>query len=159
MGTCASVQYSTNRGTLLITNASSTTVMLINSIDGKLQEFRQPIKAGNVISDHQNTFFICNAEEMYVNCYVPHVPGDEDLQPGQIYFIMPISKLYRPITLQELCLLAIKASSAIEKSAEMKKMNRTTSFKQVSRTTSLGGRRKRNGNQKVDFQLALKQLA
>lgn len=160
MGTCASVQYSTNRGTLLITNGSSTTAMVINSIDGKLQQFRQPIKAGNVISDHDsNTFFLCNAEDMYVNCHVPHVPGDEDLRPGQIYFIMPISKLYRPITLQELCLLAIKASSAIEKSVEVKKTSRTMSFKELSRTTSLGGRRKRNGNQKVDFQLALKQLA
>ncbi|KAI3675213.1 hypothetical protein L1987_84799 [Smallanthus sonchifolius] len=165
MGTCASIQYSGNRGTLLIGNRTSTTAKVIHSIDGRLQEFRQPVKAGNVLSGHQpESFFLCSAEDMFVNCHVPHVLGDEDLQPGQIYFVMPMSKSYGPISLHELCLLAIKASSALEKSAEMKmeKTGGTTPFS-GSKTTSFSGRRKSNvsgrRNQKVDFQLALKQLA
>ncbi|KAL8238176.1 hypothetical protein R6Q59_019257 [Mikania micrantha] len=149
MGTCASIP--TNRGQLLITNGSHTTVKVIHSIDGRMHEFRPPIKASNVLSDQQpDTYFLCSAEEMFVNCQVPRVSADEHLQPGNLYFIMPISRSYRPISLQELCLLAIKASLAIEKSLEMKKTRRTTSFK---------GRRKSNGvAKKVDFQLALKKL-
>ncbi|KAI3809758.1 hypothetical protein L1987_19358 [Smallanthus sonchifolius] len=146
MGTCASIQYSGNQGTLLIGNGTSTTAKVIHSIDGRLQEFRQPVKAGNVLFGHQpESFFLCSAEDMFVNCHVPHVPGDEDLQPGQIYFVMPISKSYRPISLHELCLLAIKASSALEKSAEMK-MKKTTSFGGSLKTTSFSGRRKSNGS-------------
>ncbi|KAJ0759464.1 hypothetical protein HanLR1_Chr04g0161611 [Helianthus annuus] len=66
---------------------------------------------------------------MFVNWHVPHVSGDEELEPGQIYFIMPVSKSLKPLSLQELCLLAVKASSAIEQSSEKKKkMGKTMSF-------------------------------
>ncbi|KAD3066519.1 hypothetical protein E3N88_34399 [Mikania micrantha] len=85
-----------------------------------MHEFRPPIKASNVLSDQQ----------------------------PDTYFLCSAEEI--PISLQELCLLAIKASLAIEKSLEMKKTRRTTSFK---------GRRKSNGvAKKVDFQLALKKL-
>ncbi|XP_076889969.1 uncharacterized protein LOC143540892 [Bidens hawaiensis] len=155
MGACASVQYSQDRGTgtLMITNGSPSAVMVIHAIDGRMQELRPPITANTVLADHQrDACFLSSAETMFIDCHVPQVPGDEHLQPGQIYFIMPVSMLYRPISLQEMCLLAIKASIAIEKSLEMKK--------KMAKTTSFGGRRKRNGdnNKKVDFQVALKML-
>ncbi|XP_076920129.1 uncharacterized protein LOC143581176 [Bidens hawaiensis] len=153
MGACASIQYSQDRGTLMITNGSPSTVMVIHAIDGRMQELRPPITAKNILNDHErDTIFLSSAETMFVDCHVPHVAGDEHLQPGQIYFIMPVSMSYRPISLQEMCLLAIKASIAIEKSLEVKK--------KMAKTTSFGGRRKRNGNnnQKVDFQVALKML-
>ncbi|XP_076906711.1 uncharacterized protein LOC143562928 [Bidens hawaiensis] len=140
MGLCASIQYSKNKPTLLINNGPSTTTKVINSIDGKLLEFRQPITASHVLSGHLNTFFLCSSENMFVNWHVPHVAADEELQPGQIYFIMPVSKLQRPLSLQELCLLAVKASSALETSSEMKRIGRTMSF---------GGR---------TFQLAVKKV-
>ncbi|XP_076923934.1 uncharacterized protein LOC143586223 [Bidens hawaiensis] len=155
MGACASVQHSQERGTLMITNGSPSIAMVIHAIDGRMQELRPPITTRNVLNDHQQgAFFLSSAETMFVDCHVPHVSADEHLQPGQIYFIMPVSMSYRPISLHEICLLAIKASIAIEKSLEVKK-------KMVkSKTTSFGGRRKGNGNnnQKVDFQVALKML-
>ncbi|KAI3695551.1 hypothetical protein L1987_78548 [Smallanthus sonchifolius] len=122
MGICASsIQHSKNRGSLLISNGSSSTAKVIHSVDGKLQEFRQPIKASHVLSHHTNAFFLCSSENMFVNWHVPHVSGDEELQPDQIYFIMPVSMSYRPLSLQQLGSLAIKASSALGKCAEMKK--------------------------------------
>ncbi|KAJ0077633.1 hypothetical protein Patl1_36309 [Pistacia atlantica] len=45
----------------------------------------------------------------------PISPGEEQLQPGQIYFLLPLSKSQEPLTLQDLCSLAIKASSALPK--------------------------------------------
>ncbi|MFS7933381.1 hypothetical protein Hanom_Chr04g00379091 [Helianthus anomalus] len=127
MGTCASILYPN----LEINNRNqSSTAKVIHSVDGKLQEFRQPITASHVLSDHPDTFFLCSSENMFVNWHVPHVSGDEELEPGQIYFIMPVSKSFKPLSLQELCLLAVKASSAIEQSSEMKKkkMGKTMSF-------------------------------
>ncbi|KAF5812356.1 hypothetical protein HanXRQr2_Chr04g0191661 [Helianthus annuus] len=127
MGTCASILYPK----LEINNRNqSSTAKVIHSVDGKLQEFRQPITASHVLSDHPDTFFLCSSENMFVNWHVPHVSGDEELEPGQIYFIMPVSKSFKPLSLQELCLLAVKASSAIEQSSEMekKKVGKTMSF-------------------------------
>ncbi|PWA56960.1 hypothetical protein CTI12_AA237180 [Artemisia annua] len=97
------------------------------------------------------------SEHMFVNCHVPHVPEDEELQLGHIYFIMPISKLHKILTLQELCLLAIKASVALDKkcSSQMKKGGGGSRSFNGRRKGKNGGARK---HQKVDFQLALKQL-
>ncbi|KAJ0582915.1 hypothetical protein HanHA300_Chr04g0157311 [Helianthus annuus] len=127
MGSCASILDPK----LEINNRNqSSTAKVIHSVDGKLQEFRQPITASHVLSDHPDTFFLCSSENMFVNWHVPHVSGDEELEPGQIYFIMPVSKSFKPLSLQELCLLAVKASSAIEQSSEMekKKVGKTMSF-------------------------------
>lgn len=156
------IQYSKNKPTLLITNngQSSSKVQVINSINGNLQEYQQPIKASQILSDNNlnnNNMFLCSSEHMFVNCYVPHVPEDEELQLGHIYFIMPISKLYKILTLQELCLLAIKASVALDKkcSPQMKKGGGGSRSFNGRRKGKNGGARKQ---QKVDFQLALKQL-
>ncbi|GKB15376.1 retrovirus-related pol polyprotein from transposon TNT 1-94 [Tanacetum coccineum] len=92
--------------------------------------------------------FLCSSEHMFVNCHMPHVQEDEELQLGHIYFIMPISKLYKILTLQELCLLAIKASVALDKkysSSQMKKGGGGG-----GRTTSFNGRRKGKQHKLVD---------
>lgn len=78
--------------------------------DGRHQEFRQPIKASHVLSHNPNCF-LCSSEAMYVGSRAPHVPGDEELQLGQIYFLMSSSKSETPLSLQDLCALAIKATT------------------------------------------------
>ncbi|OMO92188.1 hypothetical protein COLO4_17794 [Corchorus olitorius] len=105
MGNCASSHYTTKSGNL------PPTTKIIHP-DGMLQEFRQPIKASLVLSQNPNTF-LCNSELMYVNSLLPQVPEDEELQLDQIYFLMPCSKSQAQLSLQELCSLAIKASSAL----------------------------------------------
>uniref|UniRef100_A0A5B7BM52 Uncharacterized protein n=1 Tax=Davidia involucrata TaxID=16924 RepID=A0A5B7BM52_DAVIN len=81
-------------------------------LDGRLQEFRQPIKASHVLSENPNCF-LCSSETMFVDSLPPHLPGHEELQLGQIYFMIPISKSQTPLSLQDLCELAIKASTAL----------------------------------------------
>ncbi|XVF00641.1 hypothetical protein REPUB_Repub04eG0018500 [Reevesia pubescens] len=108
MGICASSQYMTKGGRLSWPPAT-TKIIYPN---GKLQEFRQPIKASLILSQNPNCF-LCNSELMYVNSRLPQVPEDEELQLDQIYFLMPESKSQAPLSLQELCLLAIKASTAL----------------------------------------------
>ncbi|XP_050104638.1 uncharacterized protein LOC126584232 [Malus sylvestris] len=50
---------------------------------------------------------------MDVDSYAPQVPEDEELQLGQIYFLMPLSQTKSSLSLQDLCSLAIKASAAL----------------------------------------------
>ena len=87
------------------------TAMVID-LDGGLPEFKQPIKACYVLSQNPNCF-LCSSETMFIGSHVPHVADDEELQLGQIYFLMPISKSQTPLSLQDLCALGIKASTAL----------------------------------------------
>lgn len=85
--------------------------MVIQS-NGKLQEFKQPIRAGNLLSQNPSCF-VCCSETMNVDSFPVQMAEDDELQVGQLYFLMPISKSHSLITLQDLCTLAIKASAAI----------------------------------------------
>lgn len=83
-------------------------------LDGRLQEFREPIEAKHILSQNPDCY-LCSSESMFIGSQVPHLGEEEQLQPGQIYFLMPLSKSQAPLTLQDLCSLAIKASSALPK--------------------------------------------
>ncbi|KAJ6385835.1 hypothetical protein OIU77_028915 [Salix suchowensis] len=56
---------------------------------------------------------------MYIGCHLPQVPDDEELQLGQLYFLVPLSKSKAPLSLQELCALASKASASLAQSDNM----------------------------------------
>ncbi|KAB5541393.1 hypothetical protein DKX38_014367 [Salix brachista] len=114
MGNCASPQYTKKVGGGL--NWPSTAKII--HVDGRLQEFRQPIKASHVLSLNPNNF-LCGSESMYIDCHLPQVPDDEELQLGQLYFLVPLSKSKAPLSLQELCALASKASASLAQSDSM----------------------------------------
>ncbi|XP_057493258.1 uncharacterized protein LOC130778783 [Actinidia eriantha] len=88
---------------------------MVIGLDGGLQEFKQPIKACYILSQNPKCF-LCSSETMFLGSHAPHVTDDEALQLGQIYFLMPISKSQTPLSLQDLCVLAIKASTALNNS-------------------------------------------
>lgn len=111
MGLCASCHFTTKKGRFM--SHWSSTVKVINSGDGRLQEFKKPIRACHVLSGHPAAF-LCSSDAMFVGCIAPQMPGNEELQMGQMYFIMPLSHSKNPLSLQELCSLAIKAGSALQ---------------------------------------------
>ncbi|KAG5526563.1 hypothetical protein RHGRI_032744 [Rhododendron griersonianum] len=111
MGICASSQITGRGGGIM---KWPPTAMVVD-LDGGLQEFRKPIRAGKILSQNPNCF-LCSSETMFVASHVPHVPNNEELQLGTIYFLIPTSKSQTPLSLQDLCALAIKASSALNNS-------------------------------------------
>ncbi|EEF40073.1 conserved hypothetical protein [Ricinus communis] len=84
--------------------------------DGRLQEFSYPVKVSYVLSKINPTYFICNADEMEFDDVVSAINDDELLQPGQLYFALPLSRLKHPLQPEEMAALAVKASSALMKS-------------------------------------------
>lgn len=108
MGICSSSHLMSKNGRCLSWPSTSKIVHL----DGKLQEFLHPIQAGLILSQNPNCF-LCSSESMFINSHAPQVPDKEELQLGQIYFLMPLSKSRSPLSLQDLCILAVKASAAI----------------------------------------------
>ncbi|TYJ44569.1 hypothetical protein E1A91_A03G234700v1 [Gossypium mustelinum] len=121
MGICSSSQYTTKADNRLTWPPPTTTKIIYP--DGNLQQLIQPIKASVVLSQNPSCF-LCNSELMYVNSCLPQVPGDEQLQLDQIYFLMPLSMSQAPLSL-ELCSLAIKAGAALSR------LNEAYSHKEV----------------------------
>ncbi|RAL46747.1 hypothetical protein DM860_005026 [Cuscuta australis] len=95
-------------------SASVVTAKLILE-DGRLQEFSCPVKASYVLQ-RDPTVFICNSDEMDFGDVVSALAGDEELQPGQLYFALPLCRLKRRLQAEEMAALAVKASSALTKS-------------------------------------------
>lgn len=81
-------------------------------VDGWVQELKQPIQAKAVTSQNPSCF-LCSYESLSIGTCAPHVPGEEELQAGHIYFLMPFSRARQPLSLPDLCVLAITATSAL----------------------------------------------
>ncbi|PIA50643.1 hypothetical protein AQUCO_01200094v1 [Aquilegia coerulea] len=86
MGTCVSSQANGNG----IGGIKPSTIKIIH-VDGRLQEFKQAIVARHILSQNPNRF-LCSLESMNVDSYVQQVPETEELQLGQIYFLLPLSQ-------------------------------------------------------------------
>ncbi|MED6120584.1 hypothetical protein PIB30_022244 [Stylosanthes scabra] len=84
--------------------------------DGTLQEFSYPVKVSYLLGENP-TCFICNSDQMDFDDVVSAVDQEEVLQPGQLYFVLPLNRLSRPLQPAEMAALAVKASSALMKSA------------------------------------------
>lgn len=80
-------------------------------MDGRVQELKAPIPARNILSQNPN-HFLCSSESISMNNCMPQMPEEEELQLGQIYFLLPLSHAHKLITLKDMCSLAIKANSA-----------------------------------------------
>ncbi|PIA55581.1 hypothetical protein AQUCO_00700114v1 [Aquilegia coerulea] len=92
---------------------SVSTIKVIHQ-DGKLTEFSYPVKVSQVLQKNPSCF-VCNSDEMEFNDFVLAMKGDEHLQPGQLYFVFPLTRLKYPIQAEEMAALAVKATTALTK--------------------------------------------
>ncbi|GLT39111.1 hypothetical protein SLA2020_133180 [Shorea laevis] len=81
-------------------------------MDGRIQDFKPPVQAKHVTSQNPD-HFLCSSEAMSIGTSVPAMPNDEELQPDQIYFLLPLSDSNKSLSLPDLCALAVKASSGL----------------------------------------------
>lgn len=108
MGNCRSVST-------VATSSSSDTAKLILQ-DGQLQEFSNPIKVSQVLQTYNidSTFYgICDSDHMEFGEYVYGLNGEEELQVGQLYFVLPLSRLNSPFRVEDMASLAVKAGLAL----------------------------------------------
>ncbi|XP_042415411.1 uncharacterized protein LOC122004616 [Zingiber officinale] len=78
--------------------------------DGELHEFARPVKATHVLQTMHPAFFVCDADDMVFDS---QAPAADELRPGKIYFVLPVSMLRRPLHAEEMAALAMKASVAL----------------------------------------------
>lgn len=96
---------STDRGQL---NAPA---LVFSVANGDLMEFKQPITAGEIVKP--NATFITSSESMEVGWHLQHLSNDEVLQNGQLYFLLPVCFSICPLSIHDLCDLAVKVSDAL----------------------------------------------
>lgn len=100
-------------------NASSSTQVATAKLivhDGRLQEYSYPVKASYVLQKYPMCF-ICNSDEMGFDDVVTAIDDDEELQPGQLYFALPLTRLHQRLLPHEMAALAVKATSALMRSS------------------------------------------
>ncbi|XP_022861070.1 uncharacterized protein LOC111381512 [Olea europaea var. sylvestris] len=93
---------------------STVTAKLI-LVDGELEEFPCPIKVSNLLEQNPDCF-ICNSDEMGFGEFVSAIDGDEELQPGELYFELPLKWLSHRLQVEDMASLAVKASVALTRS-------------------------------------------
>lgn len=85
------------------------------SLDGSLAQFTAPVTVHEALlgGAARAPSFLCSADELRFDAPARALAAEEALQPGWLYFTLPMSMLRRPLSGQEMAALAVKASSAL----------------------------------------------
>ncbi|CAN4123149.1 unnamed protein product [Withania somnifera] len=102
------------------------------SISGELRQYSVPINVSQVLQS-DNASFICSSDRLYFDDFIPSLDSEYQLLPGQIYFLLPASKLQYRLSASDMAALAVKASAALE---DLNKNNRRKSKKMMSKKSN-----------------------
>ncbi|XP_006657151.1 uncharacterized protein LOC102702019 [Oryza brachyantha] len=84
--------------------------------DGSLSEVPAascPVSVSDVLGGNADRLFLCSSDALYFDVDVPALDGGELLRPGQIYFLLPVAMLGRPLSAVDMAALAVRASEAL----------------------------------------------
>ena len=83
--------------------------------DGSLKELPASprVAVSDVLAGEAASFFVCNSDALYFDEDVPALGGGEQLRPGQIYFVLPVAMLGRPLSSADMAAMAVRASEAL----------------------------------------------
>lgn len=114
-------------------NLSSTSSANLITLNGQLRQFPIPLTVSQLllqidsesVSESESEYFICNSDGLYYDEHIQAMELTEELQSGQIYFILPKSKLHYPLSASDMAALAVKASAAISSINNNKKSSKS----------------------------------
>ncbi|GLJ44725.1 hypothetical protein SUGI_0940460 [Cryptomeria japonica] len=109
MGSCMSSGCSRDHGKPL----NSLTAKLI-LMDGSIKEFSEPVKCSEIVSKYSG-HFICGSGGLYTGQHITEVlHEDNELQLGELYFLLPNIKLEFVLTDSDMAAMLLKANGATE---------------------------------------------
>lgn len=105
------------------------------SINGELRQYSVPINVSQVLqsdisSDHASSF-LCSSDRLYFDDFIPSLDSQYQLLPGQIYFMLPASKLKYRLSASDMAALAVKASTALEDLNNNKNKNKSRKSRKI----------------------------
>nr|GEV27498.1 ribonuclease H-like domain, reverse transcriptase, RNA-dependent DNA polymerase [Tanacetum cinerariifolium] len=80
----------------------------------ELRQFPTPIFVSEVLQYEKPSFFVCNSDNLYQDQDIPSLDSENELDAGQIYFILPKTMLARRLSASDMASLAVKASLALD---------------------------------------------
>uniref|UniRef100_A0ACD5X454 Uncharacterized protein n=1 Tax=Avena sativa TaxID=4498 RepID=A0ACD5X454_AVESA len=120
MGACNSCEATALTAVTGCAAVGEATAARVVLADGELQRFpggtraSQALKAAVASSGGvSGACFLCSADGLELGGAVAAVAHDEELQPGQLYFVLPAAMRRRPLQAEEMAALAIRASAAL----------------------------------------------
>ncbi|KAK3029001.1 hypothetical protein RJ639_038204 [Escallonia herrerae] len=111
---------------------SSNSTANVVTANGELRQYAVPVTALQVLMQQETTttsgfsFFLCSSDSLYYDDYIPALDGQDQLQAGQIYFLLPNSKLQSRLAASDMAALAVKASVALRRTSSSEKGSVTT---------------------------------
>jgi hypothetical protein len=86
-------------------------------LDGSMTQYAAPVTAcealGNDERNGNESVFLCSSDELRFDAAPRALADEEELQPGWLYFVLPVSMLRLALSGHEMASLAVRASSAL----------------------------------------------
>ena len=95
---------------------SSNNSAFVISPKGDLRPYSTPVFVSEVLEQmeaNSTSFFLCNSDNLSYDQHIRVLDAQHELDAGQIYFVLPISKLRDRLSASEMAALAVKASVAL----------------------------------------------
>ncbi|KAF7073225.1 hypothetical protein CFC21_078257 [Triticum aestivum] len=113
MGSCASRSPAPAAAAGSWRAVGSKTAKVIR-LDGSMAQYAALVTAREaLVGAARASSFLCSSDELRLDAPARALAADELLQPGWLYFVLPLSMLRRPLSGQEMTALAVRASSAL----------------------------------------------
>ncbi|KAI3473918.1 hypothetical protein Pfo_028112 [Paulownia fortunei] len=97
----------------------SNVVVKVLSSDGRLMIYtRAPVKAAEIMLENPGQF-LCESIHLKVGQRIPGICAEEELERGQVYFLLPMEMLYSVLTNEEMKCLNQKASKGMKQAATL----------------------------------------
>ncbi|GLJ14957.1 hypothetical protein SUGI_0244090 [Cryptomeria japonica] len=81
--------------------------------NGVMKEFREPIKAGEIIEQNPG-YFLCHWDSLHIGKFMVSVNSKEELELGEFYFLLPLCKLQYVLSASDMAAMVFKANSAVK---------------------------------------------
>ncbi|CAL5082129.1 unnamed protein product [Urochloa decumbens] len=115
MGSCVSFSRSPAAAAAAEQSSPRTpaaTARVVN-MDGSMVQFAVPATAREALLRASPSHFICSADELSFDAPPRALAAGEALRPGQLYFVLPVSVLRRPLSGDDMAALAVRAATAL----------------------------------------------
>ncbi|XP_047046251.1 uncharacterized protein LOC124651160 [Lolium rigidum] len=113
MGSC--VSRSPASGSSTASGRAVATAKVVG-LDGSMTQYAAPVTARDALGDKSRqgaSVFLCSSDELRFDAPPRALADEEALQPGWLYFVLPVSMLRLALSGHEMAALAVRASSAL----------------------------------------------
>uniref|UniRef100_A0ACD5XTL4 Uncharacterized protein n=1 Tax=Avena sativa TaxID=4498 RepID=A0ACD5XTL4_AVESA len=83
------------------------------ALDGSMAQYPAAVTARDALGDDGASVFLCSSDELRFDAPPRALADEEALQPGWLYFVLPVSTLRLALSRHEMTALAVRASSAL----------------------------------------------